>query len=228
MLELGARGNRLRELPDQLPAGLPALRWLSLEDNRLEQLPEQLHLWQRLVHLNVRNNCLRSMPDGLALMPRLRYCFLNSNAIGAVVEADLVDTRQLRKLDLNENPFADEALPYRRYEHVVYGPTVGQQQQRPPTGEADGAPNENDDGDGSVDGSDDEYSINTDSIDDVDDEDDDDDDAADGNGSEDGDEDGGRVDAAGYWADESGDEEDGADELANFLPQLSRFATVFS
>lgn len=221
------RGNRLRRLPEQLPAGLPALRWLSLEDNRLEALPEQLALWQRLVHLNVRNNCLRSMPAGLALLPRLRFCFLNSNAIGAVVEADLVHTRQLRKLDLNENPFADEELPYRRFAHVVYGPSSMGRLPAPmePAVESADADGVEDGADSVSAGSDDEFSVCTDSIDDVDDE---DEDEVDGIGGDDGD-DAGLAEEAGYWADESGDEdEDGADELANFLPQLSRFATVFS
>lgn len=229
---LGARGNRLRRLPEEL-CQLPALRWLTLENNRLEALPAGLADangggsggggWPALRHLNVRNNCLTAVPPGLGAMRELRFCYLCSNAIATVMDADLAQTAHLCKLDLNENPFPDDRLQYKRYAHVVYaGQTTGRlpeprRRQRAEEENATEADNGNNDGDsvaeesGDDDDDDDgeyEYSINTESIDLDEDE-------LDSDAPEE------------YGADLDDDDGGGGDELANFLPQLSRFATIF-
>lgn len=222
---LGARGNRLRGLPEAM-CQLPALRWLTLENNRLETLPAGLGDggWRALRHLNVRNNCLTAVPAGLGALPELRFCYLCSNAIATVEELVLAQTVHLCKLDLNENPFPDDRLPYKRYAHVVYAEqTTGRLRAHRTPRAADNADTNaivgaeiNDDDSAASESNDDdddedeyEYSINTESIDL--DEDELDSDAPDE-----------------YGGDVDDDDDGGGDELANFLPQLSRFATIFS
>ena len=75
--QLGFRGTGLREVPGEaLP---PALRWLTLTDNRIEHLPEALGERPLLQKLMLSGNRLRQLPAGLARAENLELVRLAAN-----------------------------------------------------------------------------------------------------------------------------------------------------
>ena len=77
--QLGVRGVGLRELPaEALP---PAIRWLTLTDNRLEHLPEALGWRPRLQKLMLAGNRLTDLPASLAGAARLELLRLSANPL---------------------------------------------------------------------------------------------------------------------------------------------------
>ncbi len=75
--QVAFRGTGLREVPGEaLP---PALRWLTLTDNRIEQLPKALGERPRLQKLLLAGNRLRDLPTGLADASSLELVRLAAN-----------------------------------------------------------------------------------------------------------------------------------------------------
>lgn len=80
--QLGMRGAGLREVPaESLP---PALRWLTLTDNRIEQLPAALGERPALQKLMLAGNRLRTLPESLAGAPNLELIRLSANRFEAL------------------------------------------------------------------------------------------------------------------------------------------------
>lgn len=80
--QVGFRGTGMREVPaEALP---PALRWLTLTDNRIETLPAALGRLPRLRKLMLSGNALRQLPETLADAPDLELLRIAANRIEAV------------------------------------------------------------------------------------------------------------------------------------------------
>ena len=80
--QVGFRGCRLREVPaEALP---PALRWLTLTDNRLDTLPSALGERPMLQKLMLAGNRLTRLPDTLAGAASLELLRLSANRIDAL------------------------------------------------------------------------------------------------------------------------------------------------
>jgi len=79
--QIGFRGSGLREVPaESLPAGL---RWLTLTDNALTRLPEDLGRRPRLQKLMLAGNRLSSLPQSLADAGALELLRLAANDFSA-------------------------------------------------------------------------------------------------------------------------------------------------
>lgn len=75
--QVGFRGTGLRELPaESLP---PAVRWLTLTDNQLQQLPDALGQRPWLQKLMLAGNQLQQLPASLGQAPRLELLRLAAN-----------------------------------------------------------------------------------------------------------------------------------------------------
>ncbi|RVU16873.1 leucine-rich repeat-containing protein kinase family protein [Methylobacterium oryzihabitans] len=80
--QIGCRGAGLREVPGTaLP---PRLRWLTLTDNCIAELPVALGERPELQKLMLSGNRLRSLPDGLAGADRLELLRLSCNGFVAL------------------------------------------------------------------------------------------------------------------------------------------------
>lgn len=79
---IGFRGNRIRCVPPQsLP---PALRWLTLTDNAIEALPEEIGRCGQLQKLMLAGNRLTALPASLAACGRLELLRLAANRLTAL------------------------------------------------------------------------------------------------------------------------------------------------
>ncbi|GJD49230.1 hypothetical protein OPKNFCMD_1960 [Methylobacterium crusticola] len=82
--QIGFRGTGLREVPGEaLP---PALRWLTLTDNRIERLPDRLGERPLLQKLMLSGNRLTALPATLAGARRLELVRLAANRMEALPE----------------------------------------------------------------------------------------------------------------------------------------------
>ena len=80
--QLGFRRAGVREAPaEALP---PRLRWLTLTDNALEQLPDALGHRPELQKLMLSGNRLRSLPESLSGSLRLELVRLGANSFEAI------------------------------------------------------------------------------------------------------------------------------------------------
>ena len=80
--QVGFRGCGLSEVPGEaLP---PALRWLTLTDNRIARLPDALGHRPRLQKLMLSGNRLRSLPQSLAGCENLELIRLAANRLDAL------------------------------------------------------------------------------------------------------------------------------------------------
>lgn len=80
--QVGFRGAGIREVPaEALP---PRLRWLTLTDNRIEELPEALGERPALAKLMLSGNRLRRLPEGLAGAPALELLRIAANRFEAL------------------------------------------------------------------------------------------------------------------------------------------------
>lgn len=75
---LDMRGCGLTELPESV-ASLTALRYVYLQDNELEELPDWLGGLTRLERLDVTGNRLYALPSSMASLTRLRHLVLSDN-----------------------------------------------------------------------------------------------------------------------------------------------------
>ena len=103
--QLGFRGTGMREVPGEaLP---PALRWLTLTDNRIEHLPDALGKRPLLQKLMLSGNRLRQLPTGLAKAENLELVRLASNGFDHLPPW-LLDLPRLAWISWAANPFERE------------------------------------------------------------------------------------------------------------------------
>lgn len=80
--QVGFRGTGLEEVPGEaLP---PALRWLTLTDNRIAALPDALGERPQLQKLMLAGNALETLPESLADAPNLELVRLAANRLEAL------------------------------------------------------------------------------------------------------------------------------------------------
>ncbi len=80
--QIGFRRTGLREIPGEaLP---PALRWLTVTDNRIEALPEAIGHRPLLQKLMLSGNALSSLPTTLRAAPNLELLRLSANRFEAL------------------------------------------------------------------------------------------------------------------------------------------------
>lgn len=101
---VGFKANRIAHLPTAaLP---PALRWLILSDNQLEQLPAELGDCARLQKLMLAGNRLQALPESLAACSRLELLRIAANRLPEL-PTWLLDMPRLSWLAFAGNPFSD-------------------------------------------------------------------------------------------------------------------------
>ncbi|XP_077483247.1 uncharacterized protein LOC144093581 [Amblyomma americanum] len=99
---LMARGNRLNDLPKQMPE---ALQVLNLSGNQFTTLPDQLTQLTELRYLSMGGNMLNQLPDCVGNMLSLEALYLGGNQLEEL-PASLGRLWRLRSLGLNGNRLA--------------------------------------------------------------------------------------------------------------------------
>ncbi|KAF6003343.1 hypothetical protein F1559_003675 [Cyanidiococcus yangmingshanensis] len=82
------------------------LQWLSLSDNRLDQVPTVFRQigFPRLRYLNLAGNGIRSLPTDMGSMfPCLEVLILTGNQLATIDAGSIRDMRHLRQLFLDQN-----------------------------------------------------------------------------------------------------------------------------
>ncbi len=103
---IGFKANRIRRVSAQsLP---PALRWLILTDNCLEELPPEIGQCRHMQKLMLAGNRLRSLPPELANCSRLELLRIAANQLEAL-PAELLALPRLSWLAYAGNPCAAAA-----------------------------------------------------------------------------------------------------------------------
>ena len=106
--QIGFRGSGLREVPaESLP---PALRWLTLTDNRIEALPETLGERPHLQKLMLAGNRLAALPASLAGAPNLELIRLAANRF-EILPPWLAELPSLAWIAWAGNPLAGAPVP---------------------------------------------------------------------------------------------------------------------
>ncbi|WP_253192888.1 leucine-rich repeat-containing protein kinase family protein [Janthinobacterium sp. LM6] len=101
---IGFKANRIRHVP---AAALPSrLRWLTLTDNAIEALPEELGKCGQLQKLMLAGNCLDSLPASLANCRRLELVRIAANRFTALPDC-LLSLPCLGWLAYAGNPFTE-------------------------------------------------------------------------------------------------------------------------
>lgn len=99
---IGFKANRIRSVPAQALA--PKLRWLTLTDNAIEALPEEIGDCVHLQKLMLAGNRLTALPDSLARCTNLELLRISANHLSAL-PAWLQDLPRLSWLACAGNPF---------------------------------------------------------------------------------------------------------------------------
>ncbi|WP_232629559.1 leucine-rich repeat-containing protein kinase family protein [Methylobacterium sp. Leaf118] len=108
--QVGFRGTGLREVPaEALP---PALRWLTLTDNRIARLPDALGARPRLQKLMLAGNALSALPESLAGARNLELIRLSANRFAALPPW-LAEGPRLAWIAWAGNPAEGETAPAR-------------------------------------------------------------------------------------------------------------------
>lgn len=98
---IGFKANRIRHVP---AAALPArLRWLTLTDNAIEALPDELGKCSELQKLMLAGNCLDSLPASLTNCRRLELVRIAANHFTALPDC-LLSLPRLSWLAYAGNP----------------------------------------------------------------------------------------------------------------------------
>ncbi len=106
--QIGFRATGLTEVPaESLP---PALRWLTLTDNRLEHLPDALGERPHLQKLMLAGNRLRALPATLQGAQNLELLRLSANDFTALPDW-LATLPRLAWISWAGNPLEDDAAP---------------------------------------------------------------------------------------------------------------------
>ncbi|WP_233516377.1 leucine-rich repeat-containing protein kinase family protein [Janthinobacterium sp. BJB426] len=99
---IGFKANRIDHVP---AAALPSrLRWLTLTDNAIAVLPDELGMCSELQKLMLAGNCLDSLPASLANCRRLELVRIAANRFTALPEC-LLSLPRLSWLAYAGNPF---------------------------------------------------------------------------------------------------------------------------
>jgi hypothetical protein len=101
---IGFKANRIRHVP---AAALPsALRWLTLTDNAIESMPDELGKCGQLQKLMLAGNCLSHLPATLADCRRLELVRIAANRFTALPDC-LLSLPRLSWLAYAGNPFTE-------------------------------------------------------------------------------------------------------------------------
>lgn len=102
---VGFKANRIHTLSGEaLP---PQLRWLTLTDNCLEALPDEIGRCSQLQKLLLAGNQLQVLPDSLAACRGLELLRISANRLKALPDW-LLEMPRLSWLAFGGNPFSDE------------------------------------------------------------------------------------------------------------------------
>ena len=101
---IGFKANRIRHVP---AAALPAaLRWLTLTDNAIESMPDELGQCGHLQKLMLAGNCLSSLPASLVNCRKLELVRIAANRFTALPDC-LLSLPRLSWLAYAGNPFTE-------------------------------------------------------------------------------------------------------------------------
>lgn len=98
--------NAIRVVPGKVLQGLPELRWLSLEANRLAKLPDAIGDLKFLRHLHLQGNRLEELPATLGRCSQLRTLELQNNVLRSLPDS-LTGCRTLQFLYAHGNELSD-------------------------------------------------------------------------------------------------------------------------
>ncbi|KER26712.1 hypothetical protein T265_06076 [Opisthorchis viverrini] len=107
LTSLNLSGNELKKIPEV--GKLLSLQELRSSKNKLQSLPDGIHLLQSLILLDVSHNKLTSVPEEMNGLKNLKSADFSDNSL-ASVPATLHQCRKLHDLRLQNNPLKDNRL----------------------------------------------------------------------------------------------------------------------
>jgi len=115
---LDLQGNTITEPNAKLFELIPALEELSLQDNLLEKIPEEIKNLKNLHKLNLRKNKISEVPLVLGSLP-LQSLDISDNKLTVFPEA-LLNLNDLQRLWLQSNEIADLPAQIAQLESLLY------------------------------------------------------------------------------------------------------------
>ncbi|XP_034113488.1 leucine-rich repeat-containing protein 40 isoform X1 [Drosophila albomicans] len=82
--ELHASNNFIEQVPKDLCANLPHLKIFDLRDNKISEIPDEVHLLRNLTRLDVTNNSIHQLPVALAHLAHLVSLQVEGNPIKSI------------------------------------------------------------------------------------------------------------------------------------------------
>lgn len=107
LVEITAKGFKLKQLPNNVFAEYPALEVFNAGDNKLDKLPSEFK-GANVIELYLPQNAFKEFPfEVLAAMPQLAVLDMSQNLLTSVPEPKSTQFQALRKLNLEENHFSE-------------------------------------------------------------------------------------------------------------------------
>ncbi|MDT3738247.1 MAG: leucine-rich repeat domain-containing protein [Candidatus Kapabacteria bacterium] len=95
--------QKLKELPDDLPANL---RSLILKDNKFNEFPEGITNFSELEYLDLSENKVKNISENIGKLSKMHYLDLSNNKIVKLPDA-ITKLQNLRELNLEGNKMKD-------------------------------------------------------------------------------------------------------------------------
>lgn len=83
-------------------------RWLTMENNKVHNLPDNFSDLQHLVHLNFSKNCFEEIPNDISSLLGLKFCSFKGNKITELNVDILSKLFYVYKIDLQNNPISNK------------------------------------------------------------------------------------------------------------------------
>ncbi|XP_059485503.1 leucine-rich repeat-containing protein 40-like [Neocloeon triangulifer] len=108
--EIHLSGNCISELSESALEALEQVRVLSLRDNKLENIPEEVSYLKNLIRLDIGNNGIRELPPCLSLLPHLSTLTLDGNPL-KTLRTDVVKGGTTRVLKVLRGQLSSDQKP---------------------------------------------------------------------------------------------------------------------
>lgn len=97
-------------------------RWITLENNKLTNVPKKFRKLKGLIHLNLNKNHLNCIPKEFIRLKKLKYLKLQNNAIFTINTSVIERLSHVTKISLIGNPIftPKEQLEVLFFIHCMY------------------------------------------------------------------------------------------------------------
>mmetsp|Transcript_5843 Transcript_5843/g.20624 ORF Transcript_5843/g.20624 Transcript_5843/m.20624 type:complete len:259 (-) Transcript_5843:3455-4231(-) len=105
LTKLSINQNRIQMLPEEIQE-MTALQTLCIYDNIMTSLPKSIHRLNNLTQLSIYNNFITELPEEFCRIPKLQFAFLSNNRLTSLPNG-LEQLTCLRGFYLDGNPITE-------------------------------------------------------------------------------------------------------------------------